>query len=62
MDLPQLNAEILSRRLRQRQWQLIARGLSDEQLAVLKGHENVRSVEILPTNLEEIFVAYMQPV
>ena len=52
--------QILSRRLKQRQWQLIARGLSDEQLAVLKSHENVREVEILSTNLEEIFIAYMQ--
>jgi ABC-2 type transport system ATP-binding protein len=61
MDLPQLNGEILSKRLKQRQWQLIARGISDEQLASLKNHDNVRDVEILPTNLEEIFVAYMQP-
>jgi ABC-2 type transport system ATP-binding protein len=54
--------QILSRRLKQRQWQIIARGLSDEQLASLKTHENVREVEILSTNLEEIFIAYMQPV
>ncbi len=60
MDLPQLRGEILSRRLKQRQWQLIARGLSDEQLSALKGHENVRDVEVLSTNLEEIFIAYMQ--
>jgi len=39
---------------------LIARGLSDEQLTALKAHENVREVEILSTNLEEIFIAYMQ--
>jgi ABC-2 type transport system ATP-binding protein len=62
MDLPQLRGEILSRRLKQRQWQLITRGVSDDQLAALKGHENVREVEVLSTNLEEIFVAYMQPV
>ena len=60
MDLPQLGGEILGKRLKQRQWQIIARGLSDEQLSALKGHENVREVEILPTNLEEIFIAYMQ--
>jgi ABC-2 type transport system ATP-binding protein len=60
MDLPQLDGEILSKRLKQRQWQLIARGVSDEQLAALKSHENVRGVEVLPTNLEEIFIAYMQ--
>jgi ABC-2 type transport system ATP-binding protein len=60
MELPQLHGEILSRRLKQRQWQLIARGISDEQLAALKGHENVRAVEVLTTNLEEIFIAYMQ--
>ena len=52
--------QILSRRLKQRQWQLIARGLSDEQLAVLKSHENVRALDIDSTSLEEIFVAYMQ--
>jgi ABC-2 type transport system ATP-binding protein len=60
MDLPQLGGEILSKRLKQRQWQLIARGVSEEQLAALKCHENVRAVEVLSTNLEEIFVAYMQ--
>jgi ABC-2 type transport system ATP-binding protein len=52
--------QILSRRLKQRQWQIIARGLGDEQLVALKAHENVREVEILSTNLEEIFIAYMQ--
>ena len=33
MDLPQLGGEILGKRLKQRQWQIIARGLSDEQLS-----------------------------
>jgi ABC-2 type transport system ATP-binding protein len=58
-ELPQLDGEILSRRLKQRQWQLIARGISDKQLSTLKAHENVRELEVVPTNLEEIFVAYM---
>jgi ABC-2 type transport system ATP-binding protein len=61
MDLPQLNGEILSRRLKQRQWQLIARGVADDQLAALRTHENVRALDVDSTNLEEIFVAYMQP-
>jgi ABC-2 type transport system ATP-binding protein len=61
MDLPKLNGEILSRRLKQRQWQLIARGVGDDQLAALKTHENVRGLDIDSTNLEEIFLAYMQP-
>ncbi|MGD0384203.1 MAG: ABC transporter ATP-binding protein [Thermoguttaceae bacterium] len=60
MDLPQIRGEILSRRLKQRQWQLIARGISDEQLSALNGHENVRALEVVSTNLEEIFIAYMQ--
>ena len=60
-DLPQLNGEILSRRLKQRQWQLIARGVADDQLAALRTHENVRALDVDSTNLEEIFVAYMQP-
>jgi ABC-2 type transport system ATP-binding protein len=60
MDLPQLHGEILSKRLKQRQWQLIARGIDDEQLGLLKGHQNVRNLEVLPINLEEIFIAYMQ--
>jgi ABC-2 type transport system ATP-binding protein len=60
MDLPQLGGEILSKRLKQRQWQLIARGISEEQITSLRNHWNVREVEVHPTNLEEIFIAYMQ--
>lgn len=60
VDLPQLRGEILSKRFKQRQWQLIARGVDDDQLSLLKAHDNVRAIELLPTNLEEIFIAYMQ--
>jgi hypothetical protein len=36
------------------------RGMAEEQLAALKGHEAVQSLEVHTTSLEDIFVAYMQ--
>ncbi len=56
----ELGGEILSRRQRARQWQLIVRGAGEEGVAALERHPAVRGVERRPVNLEEIFVAYMQ--
>jgi len=62
--LPELSGEILSQRHRGRQWQLLMRcsaeNAADGQAAALRGHESVRSVEVRPASLEEIFIAYMQ--
>lgn len=56
-DLP---GEVLSRRQKARQWQVLARGATEDQLATLGRQESVRQVEIRSPNLEEIFIAYMQ--
>lgn len=57
---PELAGEILASRFKGRQWQMLVRGVAEEQLARLRRHESVRHVEARPPNLEEIFVAYMQ--
>jgi ABC-2 type transport system ATP-binding protein len=58
--LPDFGGAILSQRRKPRQWQALVRGLSDEQLATLQGHESVDGVEVHTPSLEDIFVAYMQ--
>jgi ABC-2 type transport system ATP-binding protein len=55
-----LLGQVLSRRHRQRQWQLVVRGAGEEQLSQLGRHPAVQNVEVHAPNLEEIFVAYMQ--
>jgi ABC-2 type transport system ATP-binding protein len=57
---PELQAEILSQRRKLRQWQVLVRRMSEEQLAALRSHPSVHAVEVRPPSLEEIFVAYMQ--
>ena len=52
--------QVLSERWKGRQWQAVVRGVSDEQLAMLRGHETIDSVEVHSASLEDIFVAYMQ--
>jgi ABC-2 type transport system ATP-binding protein len=58
--LPPLDGQILSQRWQPRQWQAIVRGVTDEQIASLRGHEAIDNVEVHATSLEDIFVAYMQ--
>ena len=43
-----------------RQGQAIVRGVTDGQLAMLRANEAVDAVEVHPTSLEDIFIAYMQ--
>jgi ABC-2 type transport system ATP-binding protein len=58
---PGMPVPILSERFRDRQWQVLARGASDEKLAALRNHEGISSIASRTPSLEEIFVAYMQP-
>ena len=60
MVLPDFGGQILSQRWKPRQWQAIVRGVTDQQLAMLRGHEAVDGVIVNPTSLEDIFIAYMQ--
>jgi ABC-2 type transport system ATP-binding protein len=57
---PPLGGQILSQRLRARQWQGLIRGLDDPQLAAIESHPTVDGVESHVPSLEDIFVAYMQ--
>lgn len=59
-ELPELQADVLSRRHKQRQWQVLVKNTTEEQLAALRSHPSVHAVEVRPPSLEEIFVAYMQ--
>lgn len=57
---PEVCGELLRRRHRARQWQLLVRYLAEEHLAALREHEAVAAVEARCPTLEEIFVAYLQ--
>lgn len=57
---PTVRGEILRRRHRARQWQLLVRYLADEHLDALRTNEAVAAVESRTPALEEIFVAYLQ--
>lgn len=57
---PELRAEVLSRRRKSRQWQLVVRGMAEDTPAALRSDPAVEAVEVRPPSLEEIFVAYMQ--
>lgn len=58
--LPDVPGEILSQRAKARQWQLLVRGLDEDELGSLRGNSAVRQMEVRAPNLEEIFVAYMR--
>lgn len=60
LDLPPIAGQLLSQHRRARQWQLLVRGLADDQLAALENHPAIQTVEARTPSLEEIFVAYMQ--
>ncbi|HVX61191.1 MAG TPA: ABC transporter ATP-binding protein [Pirellulales bacterium] len=57
---PTVCGELLRRRHRARQWQLLVRYLAEEHVETLRMHEAVASVETRAPSLEEIFVAYLQ--
>ncbi len=57
---PTVCGELLRRRHRARQWQVLVRYLAEEHLEALSTHEAVTSVEARTPPLEEIFVAYLQ--
>jgi hypothetical protein len=57
---PALGGQILSQRWQPRQGEAIVRGMTDGQLAMLRASDDVAAVEVSPTSLEDIFIAYMQ--
>jgi ABC-2 type transport system ATP-binding protein len=57
---PALGGYVLSQRWQTRQGQAIVRGMTEGQLAMLRASDDVSAVEVAPTSLEDIFIAYMQ--
>ena len=57
---PTICGELLRRRHRARQWQLLVRYLAEEHVETLQAHDAVAAVEARAPSLEEIFVAYLQ--
>jgi ABC-2 type transport system ATP-binding protein len=57
---PEVSGEILSRRQHARQWKLLVRNLPEKELALLRQHPAVQSLELHTPSLEEIFVAYLE--
>jgi ABC-2 type transport system ATP-binding protein len=60
-ELPELPAETLRRRQRDRQWQLLTGDMSEEAVHKLAGQDGVESVQSRVPSLEEIFVAHAGP-
>jgi ABC-2 type transport system ATP-binding protein len=58
--MPRVAGEILRERRKARQWQVLARDISDEQITQLRAAPAVRDVEVRRPTLEEIFLAYMR--
>ncbi len=59
-QLPPIGGDILNQRRHHNQWQLLVRGLSDEQLESLRLSEWVHELGVRTPSLEEIFVAYLK--
>jgi ABC-2 type transport system ATP-binding protein len=57
---PAVPGRVLSERQKDRQWQMLVRGLTHEQVNALCSSEWVRDLESRAPTLEEIFVAYMR--
>ena len=57
---PGLLGEVLFRRQRARQWQVLVRTMGEECVAALRANHCVENVEVRVPSLEEIFIAYMQ--
>lgn len=59
MAPPELSGEVLRRKRRTRQWQMLVRDASDSEIASLRSRAAVQSVEVRTPSLEEIFVAHL---
>ena len=56
---PSIRGEILRRRQRARQWQVLVRYLADEHLETLRSEPAIAEIDARTPSLEEIFVAYL---
>ncbi len=60
--LPPIDGEVIHRRSRSRQWEVLVRGLAGTALEQLRFAGGIVAVESRTPSLEEIFVAYMNKV
>ncbi len=60
-DAPHVPGTIISRRGQDRQWQMLVRGVDEQQIDAVRSLAGVGRVEVRFPSLEEIFVAYMRP-
>jgi ABC-2 type transport system ATP-binding protein len=59
-SVPRLPGAILSERRHRHQWQVLVRGISENELAALNTHSGIQELRIRTPSLEEIFVAYLK--
>jgi ABC-2 type transport system ATP-binding protein len=59
-QLPALPGQILSERRHRHQWQVLVRGVSEDQLTALGTQSGVQELRMRTPSLEEIFVAYLK--
>jgi ABC-type multidrug transport system ATPase subunit len=57
---PKIGGQILSQRHHHHQWQLLVRGLCEDDLESLRAQGSVRELGVRTPSLEEIFVAYLR--
>jgi ABC-2 type transport system ATP-binding protein len=57
---PAFGGHVLAQRWQARQGEAIVRGMTEGQVAMLRANEGVADVEVHPTSLEDIFIAYMR--
>jgi ABC-2 type transport system ATP-binding protein len=58
--LPRISGEILSQRRHRHQYQLLVRGLGENELAALRENPSIAELGVRTPSLEEIFVAYLK--
>ena len=58
--LPALGGKLLSGRRHHRQWQLLVRGLAEEEIESLRAQAAIEELGLRTPSLEEIFVAYLK--
>ncbi len=58
--LPDIGGQLLSQRQHHQTWQLLVRGMSEDQLGSLRSHASIDELGIRTPSLEEIFVAYLK--
>jgi ABC-2 type transport system ATP-binding protein len=59
-SFPRVGGQLLLERRHRHQLQLMIRGLSENDLESLRGHDSVQELRIRTPSLEEIFVAYLK--